>query len=82
MGSGEKLHIQFILPESDFLNYSDTNNKESGYGNKTRSHKFQGGREATLKRRLLKVLASSLATACITIIPIPDWSRLSEHFLI
>jgi len=82
MGSGEKLHIQFILPESAILNYSDTHNMESGCGSKTRSHKFQGGRKATLKRRMLKILASSLTTAITTIIPIPDWSRLSEHFLI
>jgi hypothetical protein len=54
MGSGGKLHIQFILPESAILNYSGTHNMESGCGSKTRSHKFQGGRKATLKRRLLK----------------------------
>jgi len=52
MGSGEKLHLQFILPESAILNYSDIHNMEFRCGSKSRSHKFQGGRKATLKRRM------------------------------
>ena len=69
-----------MLPESALLNYFEAHFK--GFGIKYPLIYVSGRPRGHPEKEVVKILTCSLVTADITIIPIPDWSRLSEHFLI